>query len=386
MNTALPMLRVARQAGLTLIELMVALTIGLFLTLGLVYMMSDTSRSFKIQDDYARMQENAVSSLRYLSESLRHAGFYGMAAGATTTLTQHGTIPAISNDCGNTLTTDVPLFGYDGLTAATAKDTLPCIKEENFQPGPALIVRLGTGLAVPDDLPAATPPAPRGNGRFDDDMLLQPGYTNTLYVQADPNVGYIFRGEDFATLVSSNLVRKYANGNQFPVFPYQMHVYYVRPCSRPASDGLCKSDSDSGRPIPTLVRQELEGTTMVERPLAEGVERISFFYGLDMLPEHSPPLFPDGRRRGDSIAERYVSNPASNEEWASVISVRVTLLVRSPTPIAGYDDSGKSYDLNGDGNPDFNCAASTEPMACAYKRAVFSQVIQVRNLAFRRGA
>jgi type IV pilus assembly protein PilW len=366
-------LRAMRQTGLTLVELMVALALGLFLTLGLMLMMSDSSRTFKIQDDYARMQENAVSGLRYLGDSLRLTGFYGMAA-TTITLEQYGTIGGITNDCGNTLTSGVPIFGYDAMTPSAAAAAVPCIQTQNFQAGPILITHLATGLAIPD---------PNGDGNLTDGMVAQSGYTNTLYVQSDANFGYVFRGGDYATLVSANLVKRYSNGNQIPVFPYQMHVYYVRPCSRPTGTGsVCQASDDSGRPIPTLVRQELDGTTlaMVERPLAEGVERVSFLYGIDTLPA------PDG----DGIADRFVADPLSvaGDGWARVVSVRVTLLVRTPTVIAGYDDSTKSYDLNGDGTADFTCTdvTATEPQACAYKRALFSQVIQLRNIAYRRGA
>jgi len=368
MKSPMPLLHAIRQTGLSLIELMVAMSIGLFITLGLMVMMSDSSRTFKVQDDYARMQENAVSGLRYLADTLRHTGFYGLA-GATITLDQYGTIGAITNDCGNTLTSGVPIFGYNSLTTGTVAAAVPCINPLNFQNGPVLIARLGTGLAIPD---------PNGDGNLSDGMVAQPSYLTTLYVQSDANFGYVFRGADFATLVSSNLVKKYATGNQFPVFPYQMHVYYVRPCSRPTgTGGLCQATDDSGRPIPTLVRQELQGTTMVERPLAEGVERVSFLYGVDALPA------PDG----DGIADRYVADPLSvaGDGWARVVSVRVTLLVRSPTVIGGYDDSGKQYDLDGNGTADFNCGAPTNPL-CSYKRSIFSQVIQVRNIAFRKGA
>ena len=364
-----------RQAGLTLIELMVALAIGLFLTLGLVLMMSDSSRTFKIQDDYARMQESAVASLRYLAESLRHTGFYGLAA-STLTLEQYGSIPTITNDCGNTLTSGVPLFGYpDSTTAGAAEAAVPCISEENFRgPGPILIARLGTGLPVPD---------PNSDGNFADGVAAQPNFTNTLYLQSDANFGYVFRGAEFANLVAADLVKRFVTGNQFPVFPYQMHVYYVRPCSRPTgAGGLCQATDDAGRPIPTLVRQELNGTTMVERPLAEGIERINFTYGLDTLPA------PDG----DGIADRFVADPLSiaADGWTRVVAVRVSMLVRSPTVIMGQDDSGKNYDLDGDGAPDFNCNDATvlavDPLACSYKRAFFSQLIQIRNVAFRRGA
>jgi type IV pilus assembly protein PilW len=370
-----------RQAGLTLVELMVALTLGLFLTLGLILMMSDSSRTFKIQDDYARMQESAVASLRFISDSLRHTGFYGLAS-STLTLDPYGTIGTITNDCGATLTSGVPLFGYaDTTTAAAANAALPCIPTSNFRgTGPILIARLGTGQPVPD---------PNSDGNFADGIAAQPNFTNTLYLQSDANFGYVFRGGDFAGLVSANLVKRFATGNQFPVFPYQMHVYYVRPCSRPTGGTApllqCQASDDGGRPIPTLVRQELDAIpalTMVERPLAEGVERIHFTYGLDTLPA------PDG----DGIADRFVADPlsVSADGWTRVVAVRVSLLVRSPTPIAGQDDSGKNYDLDGDGTADFNCTDATvlalDARACDYKRAFFSQLIQVRNVAFRRGA
>lgn len=368
-NVAGPLRR--RWVGLTLVELMVALSIGLFLTLGLMLMMSDSSRTFKIQDDFARMQENAVSGLRYLGDSLRHAGFYGLASD-TITLESFGAIGAITNDCGNTLTTGVPIFGYAALTPTSAAGIVPCIRAQNFQPGPVLIARLGTGLGVPD---------PNNDGNLTDGITAQANFTNTLYVQSDANFGFVFRGAEYANLVAADRHKRLPNGFHAPIFPYQMHVYYVRPCSRPTGGGgTCQSTDDGGRPIPTLVRQELDGTAMVERALAEGVEQISFQYGIDTLPA------PDG----DGIADRYTADPLSvaGDGWGRVVTVRVTLLVRSPTPTAGHDDSSKSYDLDGDGVPDFTCTdiVATQPAACQHKRALFSHVIQVRNIAFRRGA
>jgi type IV pilus assembly protein PilW len=357
-----------RQAGLTLVELMVALTLGLFLTLGLVLMMSDTSRSFKIQDDYARMQENAVSGLRYISESLRHAGFYGLAA-QTIPLQPYGTVGSITDACGATVPYDslVPLFGYDSASAATAAAVVPCINAANFvAPGSILIARLASGLAIPD---AEVP----SDGNLAN-AIVDAG---TIYVQSDIGSGWVFKGSEVTAYMNSE-GKRHANNRHYPAFPYQMHVYYVRPCSRPTgSGGLCLATDDGGRPIPTLVRQELVGSTMQERPLAEGVERITFLYGIDVAGGVTGD--------GDGIADRYVRAPTI-AQWDRVVAVRVTLLVRTPTLIAGQDDSGKDYDLDGDGTPDYTCTASADPNACAYKRAVFSQVIQVRNIAFRRGA
>lgn len=361
--------RITRQVGLTLVELMVALTIGLFLTLGLFLMMSDSSRTFKIQDDFARMQENAVAALRNLGDSYRHAGFYGVLA-RTATLPVVGTAFTIAagTDCGNVLTSGVPVFGFVGLTTANVNATVPCINAANFrEPSPVLVMRMGSGLPVGD---------PNGDGNLSDGLAALAGSATTVFLQSDAAGGQIFLGSSYAALRAAGQHKTVHGGADAPIFPYQMHVYYIRPCSRPTGGAnTCTAADDANRPIPTLVRQELVNNTMVERPLAEGVERMTVLYGLDLQPAG-----------GDGIADRYVTDPtAVAGGWDAVVAVRIVLLVRSPTIISGYDDSGKTYDLDADGVPDFRCTAA-EANACLYKRALFSQVFQVRNLAFRRGA
>ena len=74
--------------GLALIELMVALTIGMVLSLGILILMSSTSRSYKISDEYARMQEDGTAAIRFMSDDVHMAGFFGMAGGTLATTGQ----------------------------------------------------------------------------------------------------------------------------------------------------------------------------------------------------------------------------------------------------------------------------------------------------------
>jgi len=177
-------------------------------------------------------------------------------------------------------------------------------------------------------------------------------------------------------LRGAGTTRRLPNGNDVDVFQLSAQVYYIRPCSRPTGSGgtICQATDDGGQPIPTLVRQELTGSGMVEAPLVEGIERIDLRYGLDDT--------------NDGVPDRFVRAPGP-AEWVNVVSVKVSLLVRSPSLIRDYDDSGKNYDLDGDNVVDFTCnpaLVSPLPLACYYKRKVFSQTFQVRNLAQRRGA
>jgi type IV pilus assembly protein PilW len=351
--------------GVSLIQVMIGLTIGMFLTLALLALINNTSRSFNVQDDFARMQENGIAALRYIGDDIRMAGFYGSgfpasaanitaAGGATTT-----------GDCGSTanppaanwaLAAEVPLIGFGGLTPATVNATLPCILGTNFTTGQILALRLATGVRVPD---------PNNDGDLSD-IVLEP---TTLYVQTNPGAGIIFRGASFAGLRAAGLTRRLTGGADAPVFEYQARVYYTRPCSRPATPPACQPTDDGGLPIPTLVRQELAGNTMVERALVEGIEMVTYIYGLDTANQ-------------DGIPDVFTATPAA-AQWNQVVTVRVAVLVRNTRPTPGHNDAGKLYDLNGDGVPDFTCIPGPN---CSFKRHVFSQSFQVRNVAQRRGA
>jgi len=65
----------ARQSGLTLVELMVAMGLGLLLTVVIAQIFIGTRSSYATQEESARMQENARFALQLLERELRMAGF-----------------------------------------------------------------------------------------------------------------------------------------------------------------------------------------------------------------------------------------------------------------------------------------------------------------------
>lgn len=66
-----------REGGFSLIEMMVAVTIGLFILGGLVALMVSSQRNYQVQDYSARLQENARFAVQFLSYDLRMAGYFG---------------------------------------------------------------------------------------------------------------------------------------------------------------------------------------------------------------------------------------------------------------------------------------------------------------------
>ena len=367
--------RLSHQHGLSLVELMVGLTIGLLLTVGLVGMIAGTSRSFAVQDDFARVQENGSMALNQLGDDIRMAGFYGAATTTTAIDPTKGSAITTVNDCGTTanwaLDTAKPIHGRAGLVPGTVNGIFPCITSANFQGGQVLVIRRAAGYLIPD---------PNSDGDLTDAIAAQPNSSTTIYIQSEPKSGLLFLGSDYANLRANNNTSKIEAvvagaiaSRDAPIFEYLARVYYIRPCSRFATAATtCTAAADGGRPIPTLVRHELNGATMVATPVVEGIERISFLYGID--------------GDGNGISERFIEAP-TDAEWANVVSVRVAVLARSPNPATGYNDSGKSYDLDGDGATDYVCTQAGEaPTACSYKRKVFTQTFQMRNIAMRRGA
>jgi type IV pilus assembly protein PilW len=70
-----------RQYGFTLIEIMVALLIGLFLAAGVVQVFVSTKGTNRVQENLSRMQENARFAMSFLSSDIRQAGFSGGVCG-----------------------------------------------------------------------------------------------------------------------------------------------------------------------------------------------------------------------------------------------------------------------------------------------------------------
>ncbi len=371
------------QRGLSLVELMVGMSVGLVISLGLFMLVSNTSRAFRVQDDFARLQENGTMALRYIVDDLRMAGFYGLAQSTqsattgTAALADMG-ISGISSDCGAALADGTPwalnvaqpvlviskTAGGAVLTKTNINSTVPCIQANDFDEGNAsvIVLRGALGFQVRDL---------NGDGNLVPELEAQPNYATTLYVQSSPNADpntLVFRGDVFSPKKSSGIVRSLSTGADAPIFEYQSHVYYVRPCSRPTPPLTTCSPSlndDGGTSIPTLVRHEMVGAAMQLVPLVEGIERVSLLYG----------LYADN----DGVAEQFTATPADTA-WEQVIAVQVSVLARTPNSTPGYSDVNKTYDLGGGVN--FTC---TPAVNCNFKRHVFTQIASIRNCAQRRG-
>ncbi len=67
------------QQGLSLVELMLALALGIVVVTGIVQLFVGNSQTYALINGQSRMQENARYALEFVSRAARNAGFYGCA-------------------------------------------------------------------------------------------------------------------------------------------------------------------------------------------------------------------------------------------------------------------------------------------------------------------
>jgi type IV pilus assembly protein PilW len=71
-----------RQAGVSILELMIAITIGLFLLAGLVSVFATSNQAYVELGRASQQIENGRLAMQYLIDDIGAAGFYGRFSGS----------------------------------------------------------------------------------------------------------------------------------------------------------------------------------------------------------------------------------------------------------------------------------------------------------------
>ena len=78
-----------RQLGLSLVELMIAVAIGIFLTAGLIQLFSSSQQTYRVQENLSRLQENARFAMQIISRDVRMADYAGCKNSSVSETTNH---------------------------------------------------------------------------------------------------------------------------------------------------------------------------------------------------------------------------------------------------------------------------------------------------------
>jgi type IV pilus assembly protein PilW len=348
MTLAFATLRSPRaQYGISLMELMISLTIGLILLAGLVTVYVNSAQSNAELNKAAQQIENGRFAMQTITDDLRHAGFYGQfysaappSGGTLPDPCDYGASGAPYTSLKDALL--LPMQGYGAWAAALSA----CLPAANHKSGTdILVIRRADSNAT-------------ASGSFEVGRLYVQSNASTvegnnpLVWAATATTGTLGEGNTFF------LVDK--NNQPSPVRKLHIHIYFVSPCSKPL---VCTGSSgDDG--IPTLKRLELVNGAFAVVPIAEGIENLQFDYGVD--------------GDGDGAPESpFIENPATPQVWANVVAVNVNLVARAIDTTPGYSDP-KSYQVG-----EFVTWTPTGA-DLRFKRHAYSEVARIINVSGRR--
>lgn len=355
-----------RQRGVTLVELMVAMLLGLVLTGGAIQVFVSNRTTYAFNEGLSRLQENGRFALDTLNFRVRMAGYFGCLPDIT-----------IHNNLNNS--TALAFDFEDGLqgheaTGTGPEDTFAAASSNpanggSFSPGlPTGIsgnVIPGSDVLIIRNVSAAShalvSPFNNATEAFIDAALTD--YTaGEIGIISDCQKASAFQitsvagnatgpgivVEHSATgFIPGNAIgnwdstQDYSNGAE--LLRAETWIYYV--------------GATAAGP-PALFQQRLfrNGNTvsLVAEELVEAVDTMQVLYGIDT--------------DNDNALDDYVTAD-SVPDWAEVLSVRVGLLMRSPEEY-GAEVDVQQYDVNG---------TLFNPVDDRRLRQVFTTTIALRN-------
>jgi len=385
-----------RQSGLSLIELMIALTIGLVLLGGLTYLFVNSSNSQRVGQQVAQQNGNAQYAMDVLTQDLHLAGYYGQYGAYASGTTLPDPCLTDSADLYNAINFPVQGFtdqetpsapgivpaGYPSLTGTTCGTLLP---NNNLMPGSDILV-----IRHVD-----TNPLNVGDNSVSGQVYLQ---TDPLGAAMQTGDGSAITSTGTATGGTATITYRSSSGALIagPINQYYVDIYFVAPCSVPADgSNICTgATDDQGHPIPTLklLQLGLDGSGNLAFntiTIAEGIQAMKLEYGIDTTPASTNSIT---GHVGDGVPDCYIPNSATASLTASnftnAVAVKVFLISRNTTTTKNFTDN-KYYPV----------ATSGTAAACGgtlgtglvygsygdgYMRHAYESLVRLTNLAGRR--
>ncbi len=305
------------QRGLGLVELMIAMVIGLVLIGGVIQIFASNKQGYITHEALSRIQENGRYAMEIMSRNVRMAGFTGCAALDTA---EPNIIANNPPQGGLTASTAVLGHEYNGSSWTPSYSGTPPSGAGGVVAGSDLInVNRGAdcgaylvGNMATDNANLQINDDNTCNFQADDVLIISDCASTDIFRASSVSSGASKITIAHANNVNTSNRLSKAYGEDARIFKLSTYDYYV---------ALNASSEPS-----LYVRED-----NVESELVEGVEDMQITYGLDT----------DGDRAVDS----YVDADASGLDWSEVVSVRIQLGLRSISDNIAINSS--TYSFNG---------------------------------------
>ncbi len=315
----------SNQRGFNLIELMVAMVIGVFLVAGALRVYTQSQSALLISEQAARLQENARYALQTIERDVRAVDLWGLTnnaadvAGVADPTEAVSPLAANSGDCENNWSINLDI-GIEG--------------SNNANPYAGTCIPAGQYSANTDVLVIRHAQSPEV-----DAADLQAG---VLYVRSSASNGVIFEGPIEATGVSADGIN-----SQLSTVAYWI-----------------SNSSDHDNNVPSLRRSYLTtdgiNPVVISEEVIAGVEDLQVQYGVDTTGDQSVNIYLDF----DDVVDP-----------TAIMVARVWLRVRAEQIEQGFDED-VTY-LYADRR--YKASESAVATDTKYRRLLVTKTIELRN-------
>ena len=382
------------QRGLSLIELMVAVTVSLIIVLALIMVYVNFSKANREMAKSNAMIDNGRFVMQLLQNDVVHAGFWGTH----------------SPDYDNFTLKDVPADVPDAVPQACRvyDPSITDISDPGYWTDTDKVNLIGIPVQVYDAIPSSCSSTVFTNQKANTDVLFvrhaatcvagatgcEAFEANRLYFQTslcssdtDAFVVDVHDGND-ATNEFYLLKRDCLASNAADKRKLVSNLYYIRDYANEVGDG-----------IPTLVRSQFDANaagSKVEQlapvPLVEGIDGFHIELGIDDISETGANVNytqavnwsdPENKisvtNRGDgspdgAFVRCTTASPCTAAQLMNVAAVKIYVLARNLETTPGYTDT-KTYNLG---------STTLGPFNDNVKRHLFVTTVRLVNVTARR--
>ena len=348
MNMRIPGSLRRRERGVTLVELLVALVLGLLLTAGMIQVFVGNRTTFEFNDSLSRIQENARFTLDHIAYSARMGGYKGCLSDVAV----YNNLTGGADDFRDNI--DLGVEGYDANGSSVG--WTPGLPAEL-----AGLVRAGSDVLVVRSVGGGATPlvSPFTDGS---QLFVAPGHDlgeGEILVVADCQKASVFQATDIAG-GGANIVHadtgSFVPGNAVADWDAEQDYGLGAELSRLQTLAFYVGTRNDGRPALFQLRLTAAGAaaSFTAEELAADVETLQVRYGID------------SDSNGD-VDELVSANAVL--DWRRVVSVEVSLLARAADEYGTETDSAV-YRMGG---------TTFDPADDRRLRQVFTTVVGVRN-------
>lgn len=386
------------QRGLSLVELLVSLVLGMAVLIGLASVYVAAKQSFRFQETSGRLQEDAVFALEMIAKNLRMSGFAGcrgvnQEAGpvyfprltlATAPTGIDGPNPLATVESGSTTVTVQPLTpfnflrGFDDVPSTMfASGLAPTTSGTDslfFSGGSANVVSVTAPMAAatssltigadPYNWAATTTPT-ANPGVYN--MIVSNCLTSSLFAGKVTTSGTLIAHDTTLGNAANDFPTSPLYGADALVMPLEWSFYYVA--------------TRSGAATPSLYRVFYDGNKRDGNPqeIISNVESMQLHYGenlngIDDVTTLACVLASGGATCTPTLrADTWQTTAASVTNWSRVVGVRIGLMMVG-------SDAGAAADVTV-ATPPILGASYTLPSGASSRRLrkEFSTTVLLRN-------